>query len=63
VTPCPFFLPDAMLAHLIQPKCAERIVGPISLRIGQWLRMRLQHRIRSVRNSLMPFAQVLNLRR
>lgn len=63
VTPCPFFLPDAMLAHLIQPKCAERIVGPISLRIGQWLRMRLQHRIRSVRNSLMPFAQVLNHRR
>lgn len=39
VTPCPFFLPDAMLTHLIQPTCAERIVGPISLRIGQWLRM------------------------
>ena len=23
VTPCPFFLPDAMLAHLIRPTCVE----------------------------------------
>lgn len=58
-----FFCRHAMLAHLIQPKCAERIVGPISLRIGQWLRKRQQYRIRLPRNSLMPFAQVLNHRR
>ncbi|NYV88149.1 hypothetical protein C6536_01710 [Escherichia coli] len=47
----------------IQLTCAERIVGPISLRIGQWLRMRQRHRIRLPRNSLMPFTQVLNHRR
>ncbi|EEV9049317.1 hypothetical protein EHC15_03600 [Escherichia coli] len=39
----------------IQLTCAERIVGPISLRIGLWLRMRQQHRIHLPRNSLMTF--------
>ena len=35
VTPCPFLLPDAMLAHLIQPTCAERSIEILERRIQE----------------------------